>query len=519
MTSQVGRRGFTLIAVLVIVGSALLVATGMLFIAQAEVAGASHTARVAQSRSLMESALNVLVQELNQQRDVLLSGEMLELDQQYELYERGTLLGVVRLLPVTPDQRRVEPQASKLDINAKELTAEMLEATGLVDGDVAQAIIQYRDARPGGLVHSVSELLNVEGVSFELLFGPLEDMLDDPTNLEEGDLAERVLARYVSDEPRGLADVLTVFAVEPQLQRDGRRRINLNVPWSDELGQRLDDRFGEGAGEIIKSIMDGGTSFDDPAALYRVLVMFDVDPEEWPDIVDALATSEEEYAFGRVDINSASESVLRALPGMTPEAAAEIVRSREMHGEQERSTVAWPAMRGVVEPAAYELLGPWLTCRSWTFRVQFAVGEVHSDQPLGELDNPVLYEAVIDLAALQPRVAYLREMTMVRTLALLKVTAMADDGNLARRDWYDQAEMDEARWDIEPFADEADLNGWPGSGAALPNWSDLPDEVTDAASESWSADDSADEHGMSSPINGGQREPAPRTRLGRWRGG
>src|SRR5690606_27163315 len=107
----------------------------------------------------------------------------------------------------------------------------------------------YRDSL-GRPMQSVDELLRVTGVTPEALYGPLDSLtpLDD-ASAREDELATRIgdrLELALGGEARGLADVLTVFSFEPALQRSGVLRINLNVPWSEELAARLDDRFGEG---------------------------------------------------------------------------------------------------------------------------------------------------------------------------------------------------------------------------------------------------------------------------------
>ncbi len=485
-------RGFTLIAVLVIVGSALLVATSMVFIAQAEIAGASYTARTAQTRSSVESALQVVVLRLNEQRDVILDGELPVLDEQYELYEHGSTLGVARLLPVTPDNRRLEPQAAKLDLNAEGLTVEMLVATGMIDDEQAEAILNYRQRAPGQTIHSIAELLNVNGISAEMLYGPVEDLLDDDTDFSEGDLAQRVGARFASDEPRGLADILTVFSVEPELQRDGRRRINLNVDWSSELGRRLADRFGQEVADVLQNIMsDGGIEFEDLSMIFQVMASFGVEPDDWPEALDALTVTDETYTFGRVDLNTASETVLLALPTITPEQAAEIVRSRDSLTADDRATIAWPAIAGIIEPSAYPELGRWMTTRSWTYRLRVAVGEVDADDPDGPLADPAVFEMVVDLAAPHPRIAYLRNTSMLRSAAML--SSLDVGGNSLARDWYEEEET----W-VEPTLEE---------DAAQFDW---PDEE-----ESWPSDDLADEREEIAPTDA----PAVRQRLGRWRSG
>lgn len=497
---QAARAGFTLIAVLVIVGSALLVATSLMFIAQAEVAGAAQTGRVAQSRAMIESGLEVIMLRLDAQRELILSGEQPQLDQQYELWESGGSLGVVRVLAVTADGARLEPQAGMIDVNADWLTSDALVATGMIEPAMAEAIMQYR--QQVGMIQSVAELLHVEGMTAEMLYGPVEELLRDQTSLVEGDVVERVSARFVSDEPRGLSDILTVFAVEPDLQRDGRRRINLNVSWSNELGSRLDGRFGEGAGEIVRTIMES-TSFDDMATLIRVLIQLAVPIEDWADIVDALTTAEETYAFGRIDLNSAGEAVLMSLPEMTPEQAAAIMRTRETLTDDERNSIVWPVLRGIVEPAVFAGWADAVTTRSWTYRVRLAAGEVDADDPTADFVNPVVFEAVIDLAAPRARVAYLRDITLLRAAAML--VAAERPGNRLARDWYEEEERFALEEDAAPMGHGLGLND--DDDFDVMDW---PDEE-----ESWPTDDLADE------VNGVLSSDAPtsRQRLGRWRGG
>lgn len=397
------RRSFIILAVLVITGSALFIATGALFMAQAELAGASGIGAAAQSRSLAWSGVQVLMGELNQQRERILQGELPTLDEEYRIYESDFQSGVIRLLPIAHDGARLVPEAGKLNVHT--IDAERLAATGVVDEELAEQIIAFRDSL-GRPMQSIAELLAAPGVSPELLYGPLDELGSRP---ERSALADS----------RSVADVLTVFAVEPPLQRDGRLRINLNVEWSDELARRLDERFGQGASQIVKQIIDGGAVFDSDRVIVEVLRFFDVPHEDWPDILDVLTTDDAPYAFGRLDINSASEQALRGLPGVTPEQATQIVRIREGLDRDSRTTIVWPLLHNILSEEAYEELIDKMTARSWTYRVRIAAGEVDAEQPDGELLRPVVWEAVIDLADPQPRLAYLRDVTMLQTTAMI----------------------------------------------------------------------------------------------------
>ena len=60
-----------------------------------------------------------------------------------------------------------------------------------------------------------------------------------------------------------------VYGFEPTLQRSGALRIDINVEWSDELGRRVVDRFGEGASAALRRLFE--TRFDSDAQIYRTL--------------------------------------------------------------------------------------------------------------------------------------------------------------------------------------------------------------------------------------------------------
>ncbi len=416
-----GRRAFILIAVLVVVASALLVATSLLFVAQAEAAGAAGTARAVQSRALAWSGVQALMSTLNDQRDRILDGELPQVSAEYTIYETETRLGVVRLLPISPRRERLVPEAGGLDLN--HVDADMLGDTGLLDAVSAQAVVSFRQNDPGRGFGSVAELLNVPGLTPETVYGPIDELTVQDGAFESGGLTERASTLYGHESPRGLADVVTVYGFEPALQQNGKRRINLNVPWSDELGRRLDQRFGAGSSEILRRIFESGTTFENDAKIFGVLRFFDMDPSDWPQIIDALTTDPGEYHFGRLDINTASYEALVALPGIDAEQAAALVRVRESLSAEERATVAWPAIRGIVEPEAYDQLAGRITTRSWTYRVRIEAGEVDADDREGALSNPVIYEAVIDLSAPKPRVAYLRDITMLQSAARVAANA------------------------------------------------------------------------------------------------
>lgn len=388
-------RGFALVSVLVVMGGAILLATALLFVAQAQVAGSAHAEARVQARALAWSGALVAVTRLDAQRDVILQGRTPALDRQFVIYEGADQLAVARLLPIGPGGADLVPEAGKLDLDHAD--AAMLAGTGLVDEALAGAIVDHRTAL-GRPYQSVAELLDVPGMSPATLLGAIDELAEPDTRSE-------------SDVARGLADVVTVYGFEPALQLDGKRRINLNQPWSEQMAARLARRFGDEAAETLGQVLQSGTEFDTEAKIFQVLRFFEVPPEQWPPIIDAFTTDTGEFHFGRLDINTAPYEALAALPGLQPQQAAQIVQARDDLSADDRSTVVWLITEGIVEPEAIDRLAGRITTRCWTYRIRLAAGLVDAAEPDGPLSDPVIYEAVIDLSAPKAQVAYLRDVT------------------------------------------------------------------------------------------------------------
>lgn len=543
------RRSFILLAVLVITASALLVATSLLFAIDASLAGSAGERDRTQMRMLAWSGVRAVASRLDEQRDRILGGELAELDDEYVIYETDGVVGRVRLLPVTEGDDLLAPESARVDLNTADAAA--LAATGLVEAPTAAAIVAYRDGPRGGAFQSVAELLDVPGVDFETVYGPIEDIeiADDAVGTTR-DLGERVGDRLSDASPRGLADVVTVHAVEPALQRTGVKRINLNTVWSEELGRRVDERFGEGSGAALQRIMQAGTSFEDESRIVQVLRFFAVEAQEWPDLLDALTAETGDYHFGRLNINAASTEALMTLPGIGAEEAAQIVRVRDGLSEDDRSTIVWPLLREIVPAEAYDDLAGRITTRSWTYRVRLAAFEERSRVGDDGEDAvpvfPVIVEAVIDLCDPQARIAYLRDITHLETAAILASNASfdseeqstaVDESDAAARDSAGAEGLEDA---LDGGADQGrsrDENR-PGEGVlddgTLENEASRPvgsspraaagavpvrsDSRSDGGSAGRGGADAPDATGAASGT-GGARSGDGRHRVGRWRPG
>src|SRR5262249_51540100 len=144
-------------------------------------------------------------------------------------------------------------ESGKLSLNRAD--ADSLARTGLLDAAAAAVVISYRDRTLGRPFQSVAELLNVPGADItpEKLYGPVNAITPrNDAQVNSAATAQRILNRLNASVIQGFADVVTVFSVDPSIQFSGKRRINLNVPWSDDLSAQVADRFGERAAEMLK---------------------------------------------------------------------------------------------------------------------------------------------------------------------------------------------------------------------------------------------------------------------------
>lgn len=490
-----GRAGFVILSVFIILMLVMLVVTGVVYLAQAEAAARHRSAARTQQHALGWSAAQVLMHELNAQRAVILDGQTPRLDDQYELYDLDGRLGIMRLLPLAGGAR-LQPEAARLDIN--EIDAETLAATNVVDSALAGGIIEHRDSNYGGVFSSLAELCSVPGVEPRLVFGlPATFAVIDQAKQSRQQLDADARELASGDSPQALADVLTVYGFEPAIQRSEKQRINLNVPWSEELGRRIDERFGEGASQILKQLFER-IEFDEESKVIETMIRFDTELEDWPDILDALTTEAGPLHFGRVDINTASREVLAALPGIEPEHAAQIVQMRDDIDAEQRASIVWPALNDVLPRDACVVLAGRITTRSWTYRLRAAVGDVSADDPDGPISEPLVYELVIDLSAPQPRLAMLRDITLIQS-----ATMIASDAT--RRGLGIEPEAVDVDNGSTPAEHEPDEPGDPSAADETRRWQRETARPQPSTSSAASADDA--------PAQPTRRRP------GRWNSG
>lgn len=517
MTGRSGdnRRGVVLLAVLVIVTLGALAGTTMLIAVQGQRGRHATLLDRDQGRALAWSGVQAVMAELAEQRVELLAGGDPDLTDAFVLFtlENG-VRGVVRLVPVDADGSLAAAEPTRLDIN--HATANMLAALPGVSDLLAERIAAGRPYT------SVGELLRIDGVTPDLLYGAAEEL----AGLEGGGQVAEEAADLFEGESGGqrLADLLTVFSFDPNLiagfgeleEFAGERRVNLNTPWNAALERGLTRVFGAQAAQVVRNLSQTGITFTEDRQIAAQLAQFNAEPRVWAFALDALSTSDDAYRLGRVDVLRASPVVLAAIPGIGQEKAQDIAAVRDGLSEEDRKTVAWLFSEEVLTAFQFAAAVDHLTTRSLQWRVRIEAGLADSGEDGGDLstvvlDDVVVYDAVIDVASQRPRVAMLRDVTMLELARRLSESADRDALEESLGEAFDLALAADREAEVGAPGDRASDEG--GSGGRSLRLSRAPD--------SFGGRDEGEDAGGGGDTSGG--EPAGEEeqrfvdrRIGRW---
>jgi type II secretory pathway component PulK len=155
----------------------------------------------------------------------------------------------------------------------------------------------------------------------------------------------------------------------------------------------------QNAGPIIESPFP-----NDPAALSSIL----------PELLDHVTVIKSPMLPGRININQASEVVLRGIPGMTPEMAQRIVGEREVEytgNMPSHRHEHWILFEGIVTLDEMKRLLPFITAGGRVFRAQI-VGYFEAEAPASRVEvviNAANMDPMTGLAV--PRVVFWRDLT------------------------------------------------------------------------------------------------------------
>lgn len=304
-----------------------------------------------------------------------------------------------------------------------------------------------------GPLDSLEELLLVKGVTPELLFGGDRNrngMLDaDEENLD-------------GQQGRGWAEYLTVYGREWNLDSESNPRIYLNDSDMTSLYQKLGTAVGQDlAGYILLARMYGtttkssstggsskntkagslqglgtsgllssgkkasrklssvydlintqvsipGKSSKDPVTIYESPLNDSAQLRQLlPLLLDKTTTNRRTNNPARININTAPEAVLYALPYLTPTEVQSILSARPAMGnisDPIYQTPAWLVTQANIPPATLKKLESYVTTTSQVYRVQ-SVGHFEGPGPTARI------EAVIEVGLGRPRFLLWRDLS------------------------------------------------------------------------------------------------------------
>lgn len=278
---------------------------------------------------------------------------------------------------------------------------------------------EYYNALPqpyrihNGPLSTVEQLLLVRGFTPAVVLGEdanrnfsLDPNEDDGDEREPPDDADGRL------QP-GLLPLLTVYSREPNTDRTGRRRFNLNTP--DAALTDTNDL----PPAFVAFVSELGASKSvvlDPAELLEATVTLKgadgqdravptgVGKESMALVLDRFTGSAEAELVGRINVNTAPASVLQLVPGIDNALAENILSARRNLPAERRSSVAWIHIENLVEADRFREIAPFLTTRSLQYRFNVVGYGARS----GKFR---VLEAVIDVASPPARLVYLRDLT------------------------------------------------------------------------------------------------------------
>ena len=296
----------------------------------------------------------------------------------------------------------------------------------------------------------LSELLFVKGVTRSLLMGisPGNDAANQssqamtPSIDANGDLASNTASTIGA----GWIQYLTVHSAERNQNRQGQPRISLNSTSLTELEQQLSAVLPESMTRyILLARVYGLTLSAEPvsgaepsAAPYTSSMVAAFPIASSADLInstvqvssatgsivvqsplqsgspefatliasvfDSTTVTPESVVYGRIDLQTATETVLKTIPGLTPDLVTQIITQRATLDPAETVTVAWLLSRNVLDPPTFRRVFTELTLGGDVFQCDMIVHRA--------IGGPMLRRnLVLDAASTPPRRVYWAELT------------------------------------------------------------------------------------------------------------
>jgi type II secretory pathway component PulK len=456
------QQGLVLVAVMVVVALAAMLAATLLFRIRAENAAAAAGTRGHQAYAAAMSGIHTAIALLKEAAD-----DPQKWIDNPELFHNRLVVddGADRwcfTVYAAPDDAGsssgsegvrfgLRDEASMINVNTA--PASVLLALPGMTAPMVDALLDYIDTdvtpRPDGAeqefysdlrtpylvrngpLRTIDELLLIRGFDAKTVYGEdtnlngrLDPNEDDGDAAPPDDNADGAL-------DRGLRSELTVWSTEPDVDRQGKPRIDINAG-ADALSA-ADTGLSSETIKFIQTCRADGVTFTDPSQLLEMRhtprtrgrstsgrggrgnpssqpadsqaqeIESGVGSAELAIVLDKLTVGSTGKRVGRVNVNTAPASVLACLPGIDTNLARQIVDARAGLDEDTLRTPAWLVAQSILTAEQFKAVAPLLTARSYQFRVRC----VGFGWPSGRYRA---LEAVVDVSG-PGRIAYLRDIT------------------------------------------------------------------------------------------------------------
>jgi type II secretory pathway component PulK len=288
-------------------------------------------------------------------------------------------------------------EASKLNLNAPWLTADMIQYLPGMTPQIAASIMDWRDSdssistdgaedetygrltKPyktkNAAFESVEELRLVAGMTAEILYG--EDAnLNGILDANENDADES--APYDNRDGRldpGLMEYFTVYSREPA--------SGTNINSRTELQTLLESVFSQDRARDIRVQLDQRTVSgprQPPVQMTNLLQFYlysGMSEDEFAQVSDYLTATTNSFTDGLVNVNTASQPVLECIPGIGTEFGAAMISYRESNPSK-LATVAWVV--NVLGDTSTNTItaGPYITTHSYQYTADIAAVGHHN---------------------------------------------------------------------------------------------------------------------------------------------
>jgi DNA uptake protein ComE-like DNA-binding protein len=258
-------------------------------------------------------------------------------------------------------------EASKLNLNTASVA--MLENLPNMTQDLAEAIIAWRKTVSSTTTSAATSAVSSSGGTNK--GGPFESIFelsqvvnqdgDDPSILY-GDDANLNHVQDFNEAPGGqfnpgIFEYVTVFSREPNTMSDGTKRVNVTQGGA-ALVTRLNALFGETRErEIVPRIGSAPVR-----SVLEYYVRSGMSVAEFDRITPYLTMSNGAFATGLINVNTASQTVLGCVPGISAQQAAQLVSTRA-NQTQPYTNLAW-LVPILGNPSAIQA-GPYLTTQTY----------------------------------------------------------------------------------------------------------------------------------------------------------